>query len=93
MTESPTPWDLATKTITNLTPILNEDGLVKRWEFFFEASIGDFEYKLKAGLLADSTKTPEEYSETELSNQYFLEAKTVKSHLKMKYDQYLSKIS
>jgi hypothetical protein len=87
------PWDLATKTITNITPILNENGLVKRWEFFFEASIGDFEYKLKSGLPADNTKTPEEYSETEIADQYFSDAKTLKAHLKMKYDQYLSRIS
>lgn len=86
-------WDVATKSISGLTPILNENGLVKRWEFFFEASIGDFAYKLKAGVLTDNTKTPEEYSETDILNQYLSEVTATKSHLKMKYSQYLSRIS
>jgi hypothetical protein len=86
-------WDLATKSITDLSPVLNEDGSVKRWDFFFQASIGDFSYKLKSSLVADGSKTPEEYSETEIFDQYSSEAKTLKSHLKMKYGQYLSKTS
>lgn len=89
---NPAPWDSASKNLVDISPVLNDAGLVTRFDFFIEVTHNEFTSKLKARLALDGTRTADSFSTEEIAELFLANATTMGKAFNMKYELYLNRL-
>ena len=91
--ENPSAWERSVKTISDHSPVLNNDNLVKTWYAFLNAELDGFVYKIKVRFDPEEQKNPEDYNLVEIDQSLLQNTDTIAKNFKFKYDLYIARNS
>lgn len=90
---TPSAWERSTKTISDYTPVLTSDGLVKTWYAFLNAELDGFYYKIRVRYDPEEQKISGDYNLLDIDQAILQNTDTIAKNFKFKYDLYVAKNS